>query len=318
MGKYDDAMHVYLDDKERFADFFNGVMFQGESVLRAEMLESDSERYVKAERKEGSGLQTQNRFRDIKKRLKNGDWLAIATIENQENIDYTMPLRMMEYDCLEYVKQVKRLKCKIKKRLEESGMKASNWSVRLDKEDRLYPVHSICFYHGTDEWTGPESLKDMMDFEGALPGWEEQFHDYGMTLFCANQVEDFSIFKTELRQLLEVIPCRKSKRKLKNLFEREEYKYLDRDTAEAIAIFTDNTRMLEVLEESETEGGYNMCQALEELVADGRAEGRAEGKAETLLTAIRNLMNNMSIAAEQAMEVLEIPMEERAIYLSKL
>ena len=44
MGKYDDAMYVYLSDDERFADFFNGVMFRGETVLRPEMLEPDSER----------------------------------------------------------------------------------------------------------------------------------------------------------------------------------------------------------------------------------------------------------------------------------
>lgn len=139
------------------------------------------------------------------------------------------------------------------------------------------------------------------------------FHDYGMTILCANELEDFSKFRTELRQFLEVIPCRGNKTKLKELFEREEYKHLDRETAEVIAVFTDNRKMLEVLEEEEKEE-YDMCKALDDLIADGKAEG----KAETLLAAIRSVMKSMSVAAERAMEILEIPEEDRTEYLMKL
>lgn len=262
MGKCDVALYEYLEDKVRFADLFNGVLYNGEEVVTPDMLESDSER---------SG----NRFRDLKKQLKNGDWLAVAAMENQESVDYSMPLRMMEYDCLEYMKQMRRLRLKRKREVEQAGGKADNWSLRLDKGSRLNPVHSVCVYHGTEEWNGPRCLKDMMDFEGALPGWEDMFHDYGMTLFCVNQIEDFSKFRTELRQFLEVIPCRKNKKLLKELLEREEYKHLDRDTAEVIAVFTDNKKMIEMLEEEQEE--YDMCKALDDLIADGKAEGIAEG-----------------------------------------
>ena len=181
--------------------------------------------------------------------------------------------------------------------------------MRLRKKDKLKPIHSICLYHGTEEWDGPKNLKDMMDFEGALPSWEETFHDYGMTIFCANEWDDFSKFRTELRQFLEVIPCRGDKKKLKELFEREEYKHLDKETAEVIAVFTDNKKMLRVLEQEEKEE-YDMCKALDDLIADG--------KTETLLEAVRSVMRSMAVAAEQAMEILEIPVEDRAGYMKKL
>ena len=45
-----------------------------------------------------------------------------------------------------------------------------------------------------------------------------------------------------------------------------------------------------------------------------RKEGFREGKAEGLLLAIRNVMKNMSISLEKAMDVLQIPAEERAKY----
>ena len=300
MGKYDNAVYKYMDDKERFADLVNVVLYAGELVVRPEMLESDSERIG-------------NRYRDIKKRLKNGDWLALVATENQENVDYSMPLRIMEYDCLEYMKQLRKIKSERRRAIEAAGGKTDEWSLRPQKDDKLRPVHSICLYHGMEEWDGPRSLKDMMDLEGALPGWEDMFHNYGMTIFCVNEMEDFSKFRTELRQFLEMIPCRGNKKRLKELFGREEYKHLDKETAEVIAVFTDNKEMLELLEEEEKEE-YDMCKALDDLIADGKAEG----KAEALLEALVNLMCSMNWSAEQAMNALRVPQEEWPEYLAKL
>ena len=45
---------------------------------------------------------------------------------------------------------------------------------------------------------------------------------------------------------------------------------------------------------------------------------RKEGKEESLITSIRNLMNNMHWTAEQAMEALGVPADMQKIYRSKL
>lgn len=298
MGKQDNALYHYLEDNRRFADLFNGAVFQGKMVVSGSMLESDDGRYVEFEGNEDKAKHgTKSRYRDLKKRLKCGGWLAIVAVENQETVDFTMPLRMMEYDCLEYRRQVRRIQRDNVG--EQQGRKLCRWDTRLQENNKLQPVHSLCFYHGMKEWTGPKSLRNMMNFEGAPPGWEALFHDYGMSLFCANQIEDFSVFKTELRNLLEVIPCRKDKRKLVSLARRDEYKHLDKDTAEVIAVLTNNNRMLEHLDEYENEngGGYNMCQALEDLVAEGREEGREEGRTE-LLTLLDILAEKLTADGE--------------------
>ncbi len=57
-----------------------------------------------------------------------------------------------------------------------------------------------------------------------------------------------------------------------------------------------------------------MCQAMDEIRADCRAEGRAEG----ILSAIRNIMKSMKLSAEEAMDVLLVPKEDREKYLAKL
>jgi predicted transposase YdaD len=57
-----------------------------------------------------------------------------------------------------------------------------------------------------------------------------------------------------------------------------------------------------------------MCEIMEKIANEERLEGIKEG---TLL-AISNLMKSMKLNAEQAMEALGIPANERAMYLSKL
>ncbi|MCR5672521.1 MAG: hypothetical protein K6F87_02265 [Lachnospiraceae bacterium] len=52
----------------------------------------------------------------------------------------------------------------------------------------------------------------------------------------------------------------------------------------------------------------------EEERAEGREEGRVEGRAEGRAESIRNLMKNMNLTADQAMQALGIPEEERSKY----
>ena len=49
-----------------------------------------------------------------------------------------------------------------------------------------------------------------------------------------------------------------------------------------------------------------------------REDARAEGREESQIEGVRNLMKNLQLTAEQAMEALEIPAEEREMYLKKI
>jgi predicted transposase YdaD len=52
--------------------------------------------------------------------------------------------------------------------------------------------------------------------------------------------------------------------------------------------------------------------------AEGREEGREEGLAEGLLSSIQNLMESMGWSAEQAMDALKIPEDERCKYADEI
>ena len=72
-----------------------------------------------------------------------------------------------------------------------------------------------------------------------------------------------------------------------------------------------------------TEEGVNeMCGVIEKYIAEGRREGRrkgrSEGRREGKAEAIRNLMESMSMTAEQAMKALKIPAGEFGKYMTLL
>ncbi|MCC8097380.1 MAG: hypothetical protein LIO44_02235, partial [Eubacterium sp.] len=97
---------------------------------------------------------------------------------------------------------------------------------------------------------------------------------------------------------------------------------------EAIRICKDANILKEYLEKHEKE----VVDIMEELYdqkaifamfaeserAEGREEGREEGVIKTTLSGIKNLMQNMKLTAEQAMQALSIPVSERDKYHSLL
>lgn len=314
MGKVDTVMKNYLQDKARFADLFNGVFFGGRQVILPQELSEASESYVgsrevpylpvRAKGIELSGEKTKSeqlkeiptqqsqrqskpevsgeyfgRVRDIKMRLRQGTTLRILALENQNYVDYTMPYRCMEYDALEYGKQLKEQKRKNKEK--HRLLTIAEKLCGFCKKDRLVPVYTICLYHGEEKWDGPLNLKDMMDF-GADKELCRFFADYPLRLFCVNEQDDFGMFHTELRELFELLNCRKDRKKLRQrVSEREDYRHLSPETAETLSVLLNMPQLWEernqYMKETEEKEEYDMCQALREWSEEERAIGRQEG-----------------------------------------
>ncbi|MCM1553612.1 MAG: Rpn family recombination-promoting nuclease/putative transposase, partial [Butyrivibrio sp.] len=275
MGKYDDAMYSYLSDNGRFADLFNGAVFRGEEVLRADALEEGAGRYVQTgiSREQGTSeverqqsdktdgnqrtdkngkqngrskrksLEMRNRYRDIKKHLKEGGSFAVVAIENQSDIDYTMPWRIMLYDSLEYEQQIREIENGKRQSLSRERKNVSRQEARFGQKDRLHPVYTICLYHGTKPWDGPKCLVDMMEFGDNEKLREELFHDYRMNLVCVEDLKELSAFQTDLRLLLAALGTRGDKEAMKALYKREDFANISAETAKTIAIMTDNTQI---------------------------------------------------------------------------
>ena len=306
MGKYDTCMKEFLQNKDRFADLFNGCCFQGRQIIRVEDLREASENYVITDKRlPGKTRQKDTEIiRDIKMVLGSGMVLQVLAVENQSYIDYAMPVRCMGYDAAEYRRQLKERKQE-RRLLMNSENRPKNPAVSMDEtlsgilsSDRLHPVYTLCLYSGTEPWDGPRKLSDMMAFDPQNKNLQSLFEEYHLHLFCINEQYVFDAFRSDLKPLFQAINCRNNKKKMIELMKDETYSHLNEDTWDAIAVMTDNAAMLQKKDLYKTENQkeeFNMCQALQELMQDerneGRIEGRNEGKIEDQKIVIRNMIN---------------------------
>lgn len=58
-----------------------------------------------------------------------------------------------------------------------------------------------------------------------------------------------------------------------------------------------------------------MCTAIDEMRKESRNEGRQEGKDEGILSSLKNLMANMNLTLQQAMDALGIPAAEKILVI---
>lgn len=306
MGKYDTCMKEFLQNKDRFADLFNGCCFQGRQIIRAEDLREASENYVITDKRlPGKTRQKDTEIiRDVKMVLGSDMVLQVLAVENQSYIDYAMPVRCMGYDAAEYRRQLKERKQE-RRLLMNSENRPKNPAVSMDetlsgilRSDRLHPVYTLCLYSGTEPWDCPRKLSDMMAFDPQNKNLQSLFEEYHLHLFCINEQYVFDAFRSDLKPLFQAINCRNNKKKMIELMKDETYSHLNEDTWDAIAVMTDNAAMLQKKDLYKTENQkeeFNMCQALQELMQDerneGRIEGRNEGKIEDQKIVIRNMIN---------------------------
>ncbi len=339
MGQKNHVMNHYFRNKERFADLFNGVYFQGDKVINSEDLTEISGVYEETEdsllweqqMEEWNDLDKESltpplrklRSRDIEMCLSTGEVFRLLAIENQKNVNYIMPFRCMQYDTLEYSRQIADLQAKNSKAHDyETG---DEWLCRVKKTDRLTPVYTLCVYHGEDDWDGPRSLKDMMDFGEDSDGMSRYFADYPLHLYCINEQEAFDTFHTEIKELFQLMKFRKDKKRLQQEMEgNPKYQRMDIESLEVLSVMLNAPKIWKergkyMNTEHEREE-CNMCQALREWIeeerslgwaegaAKGKAEGKVEGKAEELRLIVTNMLRR-GMSDEDIMALAECNQE---------
>ena len=209
-------------------------------------------------------------------------------------IDYAMPFRCMQYDIMEYGKQLDTLR---KRNRQENNLQTAAEKIcGLRKNDRIIPVYTICLYHGMESWDGPRTLGDMMDFGDGKDGFRTIFKEYPMHLYCLNEIQDMQVFHSEVGMLFEALQYRKDRAGLKQLIVRDaRYQRIDADTLEIMSImlelpsiWQEREKYMEKNDDDREE--FNMCQAIREWAEEERSIGRMEGSEEKTYTIVRNML----------------------------
>ena len=262
MGRRDSASRRYFSDPERFADLVNGVCFAGRQVLKGEDL---------SEVDPHPGERT----RDVVKKASFGMSFAIIGEENQETVDYALPIRIMESDLADYKKETSKIK---KRKLWEKDSSVRDLSdgerlYRFPKDGRIAPVVTIVLSNA-ESWDGPGDLLDMMDLRDVPVELRQYVNGYRMNIVEIPKLteEDTERFQTDLKQVMDFLRCLQDREQLERLIkENDSYQKLEPEAYELIGEYADMERF--GIHESVTERGKgDMRNALDEIYEEGREE----------------------------------------------
>lgn len=288
MGDVENRWLNYLDDPFRFAGLVNGWLMQGQQEFRASDVEQEDRRLDQAgNRDRRKKKRLSSRYRDLSKRMRGCRYRLIVGTELSVYRDYRAPVRMLDYDALEYQRQVKWLE---NSHGRERDLRGDEKMSGLSKSDRLIPVVDLYLYTGVEAWDAPVRLHDMLEWEG-IPGSIRQYvEDYHVRLLDIVHTPDERLqqFPEELAGIFLFIKYQNDKRKLREITERMPvFSHMSRDGFELTAIHTNARELLN--KEKEGEEDQDMCRALKEMIKEGEARGEVRGKAEMVLAFLQDL-----------------------------
>lgn len=270
--KPDAVLKDYWRNNDRFADLFNQVFFEGETVLSAENLkDKDTEdSAVIVEKGKAASI---SRARDLIKEYSEGMDLALVGIENQMRIHYGMPIRTMLYEALDYMKQCKKLEQKNRKNNDLAGSDEFLSGMRSD--DKITAVVTLVIYYGEKPWNGPTSLTDMMDIPKPF---QPLFNNHNIHLLSVRHTGKYKFKNKDNQDFFTLIDMlyNHGKVDLKNF--REKYPDFDVywETLAALGAATGTRELVDYALENEG-GRIHMCTALESLKKEGIQAGIQEG-----------------------------------------
>ena len=295
MGQEDLYQSDFYENKNRFADVFNGALFGGKEIMKPEELENeDSVRVI---------LRGKNKSKKViadKIRKWQGGYVSIMVLENQSYVDYSMVLRVMEAEIIGYEKQ--RREAYAVNRTNNTKFDKHEYLSRMKKEQKFVPIITLVLYVGKDKiWDGERSLHGMLEMDENIKPF---VNDFKLNLFDYHDYDSFEMFKTENRLLFEMLSCGKDKKRMYEMLKKNIlYKKMDKLTAEAIfEVLNVNVDMEKIIEIDETgREVYDMCKAFEDYKEEGRQEVEIE-----IVDMIKNLMKNQEISFDTATELLGI------------
>ena len=257
MGEKDILEKKLLMFNDVFADFVNGIMFDGKDVVKEdELVDLSGWSHYK-------GDDSKHRFQDrdvVKLWKKENVVISLIGIENQDIPDKNMVFRVLSYDGASYRTQLVE---------EESRKRKKNAGIEGELQD-IFPVITFVIYYGEEEWRHETTLHKRLNLDSEL---KHYVSDYSINLIDLKKLseDDINKFKKDFKLIADyMVKGSKHKADRIDLNHPEE-------VSELILRLTGEELPFEV--ECE-EGGKNMEKFFEPMFERAEARGEARGKAE--------------------------------------
>lgn len=200
MGEKDILEKKLLMFNDVFADFVNGIVFDGRQVVEeSELVDLSSWSHYKTD-------DSKHRYQDrdvVKLWKKKNVVISLIGIENQDVPDKDMVFRVLSYDGASYKTQlVKKDKEKRKKLKNKNNTEISENKVDSEDKADIFPVITFVIYYGEEEWKYQTTLKKRLEISGEL---EEFVSDYKINLIDLKKLteDDINKFKKDFKLLAE-------------------------------------------------------------------------------------------------------------------
>ena len=265
-----------------FSDLVNVLLFEGKRLmLPRDLLDALPRSIYKVDKK----LHEQER--DVAKFWKKGRIrIAFIGLENQTDIEADMPLRIISYDGAVYRDQMNQ--------------------DEKDKPKERFPVVTLVLYFGYEKhWDKPLNLKECFDIPQAL---EPYVNDYHVNLFEIAWLPDETIekFKSDFRFVADYFSQKRKNQQYKA--PAGELKHV-REVMELLSAVTQDTRFMDAYNKRLAEG--RPMKNMEAWIDEAENRGIEKGSQKTLVASIKNLMKTMNLTADEAMNALLVPQEQK-------
>jgi len=318
MGKADISVNNWLEEKERFADLFNGVIFEGKQVIQPNELEKISPVASVSTKNRRGKRRNVKKYRDVIMKWKNEIALVLLANESQDKIHYAMPPKVMIYDSLDYEEQMRENWNKVMTKrkadkMQENEMEhltAEEYLSRFRKKDKLIPVISLVLYYGEEEWDAPQELYEMFQLQGTneeMKILKKYLPNYKINLVDAQRFENTNQFQTDLQVIFNMLKCRGDKEHLSEYI-KEYFDNVDDESRQAVQAFLG---MEKIPGEDAAGKGQKMkmCTAIQEMYDDGRREGYESGEKNGVMEKMIDLVikkMNKNQSVDQIADALEM------------
>ncbi len=258
----DRKLKDFLSDSRLYADLWNGGVFAGRQFVQAEELEEINPILLKVDQR-----QDNERLRDIvMKESRKGLRFVVWALENQESVDYSMPVRVMLEEALAYDKQVKKIIARNNAMAEQ--LETLDFGEAKMREDIEYI----------------EALKQLIP--------EMPLH-----IINASKIENTEQFRTELKPFFERYSRRNDKEAFAQYLQEEDVdSRMNEQSWQTLIDLMQSKKLKKLIDLKKT---YNhegkeverpVCKALEDYYNDAKMEGKSEGIREGITVFVKDYL----------------------------
>lgn len=286
MARKDIPSINYFKDKARIADLLNVYLYNGNRIIKEEDITELNPILAKSwwsnkelrtnvnitdvlfEVKVPTGKGTDAKNDDIQKIP------IIVSLQNQSDISYVMPVRVINADANGYYLQWKEFERKYK-REKRTWTDHGEFLSKFKETDRLKPILTSVIYFGKKTWDGVKSLGELSCLEECSLHIQKKMQDYSINLIEVRNFGDTEKFATDLREVFGFLQNDGSRDQLEKYVQehRDALINLEEDAYNLICVMSDVKRLQELKSEVKQEGGSNMCKGLEEIIEDEMERG---------------------------------------------